>query len=147
MVCNWGMSEKIGPQSFGKNQELMFLGREINKTQTYSEDTAQKIDKEISKLLRDCYQRATDIITEHRDKLNMIAEHLLIEETIDGRDVEEIIEHGRILSEEEREAVDNKNKPAEEKKEPDNTDITENNAEKSVGNESDVEVKKDAEDA
>lgn len=139
MVCNWGMSEAIGPQSFGKNQELMFLGREINKTQSYSEDTAQRIDEEISLLLRNSYQRATDIITENRDKLDMIAEHLLIEETIDGRDVEEIVAHGRVFSEEEREA-------AEEAKKAKSTKTQEKKSE-IVETEPDITEKEDVENA
>ncbi len=109
MVCNWGMSEKLGPQTFGQNQELMFLGREVQRTQDYSEATAQQIDQEVSQLLSNAYERAMSILTGHRDKLNMIAELLLEQETLDGHVVEEIVEHGRVLSEEEREEMDRKN--------------------------------------
>jgi cell division protease FtsH len=106
MVCNWGMSEKLGPQTFGQNQELMFLGREVQRTQDYSEATAQQIDQEVSQLLANAYERAMSILTEHHDKLNMIAEMLLEQETLDGRDVEEIVEHDRVLSEVERAEID-----------------------------------------
>ena len=129
MVCNWGMSDEIGPQSFGQNQELMFLGREINKTQSYSETTAQKIDEEVSLLLRNSYQQATDIINDNRDKLNMIAEHLLIEETIDGRDVEEIVMHGRVFTAEERDAAEEAKKK-EEQQQDDTTDIASSDKDK-----------------
>ena len=104
MICDWGMSQDLGPQAFGENQELMFLGREINRSQNYSEETARRIDNEISTLLRDCHARATAILTEKRDRLDMIAGLLLERETLDGLEVEEIVQYGRILSEEERAA-------------------------------------------
>ena len=118
MVCNWGMSEELGPQTFGQNQELMFLGREVQRTQDYSEYTAQRIDKEVSLLLDNAYGRATSILTEQRDKLNMIAELLIEQETLDGRDVEEIVEHDRVLSEEERDVIDKKKEAEEAAKAP-----------------------------
>lgn len=114
MVCSWGMSKEMGPRAFGENQELMFLGREINRTQDYSESTAIKLDKEIDSLIHNAYEKAKTIITENRDKLELIAQTLLERETLDGRDVEEIVEHGRILSDEERDEIDAKNKPEEE---------------------------------
>jgi len=117
MVCNWGMSEELGPQTFGQNQELMFLGREVQRTQDYSEATAQQIDKEVSHLLGNAYERAMSILTEHRDKLNMIAEMLLEQETLDGRDVEEIVAHGRVLSEDERGEIDRKKEAESQKSE------------------------------
>lgn len=113
MVCNWGMSEELGPQTFGQNQELMFLGREVQRTQDYSESTAQRIDKEISRLLDSAYERAVGILTEYRAKLNMIAAMLLEQETLDGRDVEEIVKHGRVLSEDERDEIDRAKEAAE----------------------------------
>ncbi len=118
MICSWGMSPNMGPQTFGESQDLMFLGREITRTQDYSEETAKKIDVEVNALLRESYQRAREIITGHRDKLDLIANALLERETLDGRDVEEIIEHGRILSEEEREEVDRKKELEKTKQDP-----------------------------
>jgi len=106
MACNWGMIEDLGPQTFGENEELMFLGREVSRTKNFSESTAQKIDIEINGLLRQAYERAKSLIEANREKLTLIAETLLERETLEGRDVEEIVEHGRLLSEEEREAVD-----------------------------------------
>ena len=97
-------------------------------------------------LLRNAYQHATDIINEHRDKLDMIAEHLLIEETIDGRDVEEIIEHGRVFSEEEREAAAEANKTEDEKSQDNAVEIVEH-TEKKVDTEADSKVKEDVENA
>jgi len=106
MICNWGMSEKLGPQTFGQNEELMFLGREVSRSQDYSEETARKIDAEVSGLLARSHKRALDIMTGHRNHLETIASTLLERETLEGRDVEEIVEHDRILSEEEREVID-----------------------------------------
>ncbi len=118
MVCNWGMSDELGMQKFGQNQELMFLGREVSRTQDYSEETARMIDSEVSRLLREAHTQAHEILAEHRDKLDMIAERLLEHETIDGRDVEEIVENGRILSMEEREEIDKKKEAEEAAKNP-----------------------------
>ncbi|MBC8453805.1 cell division protein FtsH, partial [PVC group bacterium] len=106
MVCNWGMSEEIGPQKLGENQELMFLGREVSRTQNYSEATAKKIDEEIYKLLKSSHEKATEILLKYREQLEIIAQRLLDRETIDGRDVEEMVEHGRVLSSEERDKID-----------------------------------------
>ncbi|MDD4870335.1 MAG: ATP-dependent zinc metalloprotease FtsH [Kiritimatiellae bacterium] len=106
MVCDWGMSMEMGPQTYGKNEDLTFLGREITRTQDYSEETAKRIDDEINVLLRQSHDKAKKIVEDNRDKLEMIANLLLERETLDGRDVEEIVKHGRILSEQEREEID-----------------------------------------
>ena len=111
MVCDWGMNENLGPQTFGEHEELLFLGREVSRKQDYSEQTAQKIDQEVNKLLCASYERAREILTVHRGKLEIIAGALLERETLDGRAVEEILEHGRILSEEERDRIDAENEP------------------------------------
>jgi cell division protease FtsH len=106
MVCTWGMSDELGPQTFGEHQELLFLGREVQRSQDYSEDTARKIDAEINRVLRDAHNRARELISTHKEKLQMIAELLLEKETLEGRDVKEMVEQGRILSEEERAEID-----------------------------------------
>jgi len=102
MVCNWGMSETMGPQTFGENQELMFLGREVSRAQDFSEETARKIDAEVSRLLREAYDYARNILIEKRDKLETITSLLLEKETLDGRDVEDLLRDGRVLTPEER---------------------------------------------
>jgi cell division protease FtsH len=102
MVCEWGMSEILGPQSFGEREELLFLGREVSRSQDYSEATAEKIDAEVNRFLREAYDRAIDILKTNRDALELIARNLLERETLDGREVDEIIKHKRILSEVER---------------------------------------------
>ncbi|MBU0678660.1 MAG: ATP-dependent zinc metalloprotease FtsH [Verrucomicrobia bacterium] len=106
MVCEWGMSEMLGPQTFGNREEHLFLGREISKSFEYSDETAQKIDAEVSSIVRDSYDRAKQILVEHRRHLEMLAERLLERETVDGRDVEEIVEYGRVLDEIERAEAD-----------------------------------------
>lgn len=95
MVCDWGMSD-LGPVAFGENQDQVFLGKEINRTQNYSEKTAEKIDNAISKIVNEQFDRATAVIEEHRDALVKIAEALLEYETIEGVHVHEIIKFGEI---------------------------------------------------
>lgn len=102
MVCEWGMSGVLGPQSFGNREEVLFLGREVSRNQEYSESTAQKIDQEVNRLLTEAYQQALDLLRTHRDKLELITRMLIERETLEGREVEELIKHGRILSEAER---------------------------------------------
>jgi len=104
MVCAYGMSDVFGFQSFGDNQETLFLGREVARSQAYSEDTAKKIDEEVERFVNDAYARAVKLIGENRERLERLVEHLLEAETMDGRDVEELLKEGRILSEEERAA-------------------------------------------
>lgn len=105
MVCEYGMSPDIGAQSFGgDNQEMLFLGREITRTQHYSEETARRIDAEVSRLLREAFERAEKLILEHRAQLDLLVGRLLEMETMDGRDVYELIREGRVLTEEERAA-------------------------------------------
>jgi cell division protease FtsH len=102
MVCEWGMSEAMGPQSFGEREELLFLGREVSRSQEFSEETARRIDEEVSRILRECHDRALNLLKVNRDKLDLLAQALIERETLDGRDVAEIVQHGRILSEVER---------------------------------------------
>ena len=84
MVTQWGMSSKLGPRTFGKKEELVFLGRDISETRNYSEATALLIDQEISDLIEVAHERARGIIAEHRDKIDEIAAKLLEVETLDS---------------------------------------------------------------
>lgn len=88
MVCEWGMSEKMGPLAFGKKEEQIFLGREINQHRDYSEQTAIEIDTEVRRIVMDGYQTATRLLTENIDKLKALAEALLERETIGQEEVE-----------------------------------------------------------
>jgi cell division protease FtsH len=91
MVCEWGMSE-LGPLSFGKKEEQIFLGREIAQHRDYSEDTAIKIDEQVKKLVQNGYGRARKVIEEKSDALVRVAETLLEREVLDGAEVKQIIE-------------------------------------------------------
>jgi cell division protease FtsH len=90
MVCEWGMSD-MGPLSFGKRDEQIFLGREISQHRDYSEETAQAIDKEVYRLVSEAHQRALTLLRENEDKLHKMAEALLSEETLDGDAVDSIV--------------------------------------------------------
>src|SRR5690349_18754287 len=91
MVCEWGMSE-LGPLSFGKREEQIFLGREIAQHRDYSESTAIRIDEQVKKLVEYGYQRARRIIEERADALERIALALLEREVLDGAEVRQLIE-------------------------------------------------------
>ena len=97
MVCDWGMSD-MGPVAYGENQDHIFLGKEITRDQNYSEKTAQHIDSEIYKIIEAQHRRSTELITEHREVLEKIAQALLEYETLEGKHVYEIIEFGEIRS-------------------------------------------------
>ncbi len=91
MVCEWGMSDEMGPLTFGKKEEQIFLGREIAQHQDYSEDTAIKIDQEVRRIISTNYERARDAITSHKDALMRMAEELLSREVLDGEQVKKIV--------------------------------------------------------
>jgi len=97
MVCDWGMSI-LGPIAFGQNEDTVFLGREITRSQQHSEETSRVIDAEVKKLIDEQYTRAKEIILAHRVALDKITEALLEFETIDGKHVNEILEFGEIRS-------------------------------------------------
>ncbi|MGD1972747.1 MAG: ATP-dependent zinc metalloprotease FtsH [Desulfobacterales bacterium] len=92
MIRTWGMSEVLGPLSYAKGEEQVFLGREIAQHRDYSEATAQKIDEEVNKLIKDAYQRATDVLNENVDILHKLAELLLEKETVLGKELDELIQ-------------------------------------------------------
>jgi len=91
MVCNWGMSEKLGPVTFGRTVEHIFLGKEMAQQKDYSEATAQLIDQEVTALIKKAEDVARDILQENLDKLHVLAEALLEKEIIDGSEVDKII--------------------------------------------------------
>jgi cell division protease FtsH len=89
MVCEYGMSEKLGPRAFGHKEEMVFLGRDLGEQRNYSEAVAQQIDAEIKELIDNAYARAFEILTHHRDKLTEISEVLMKDETIDAERFED----------------------------------------------------------
>jgi cell division protease FtsH len=91
MVTHWGMSEQLGPVAFRDSEDHPFLGKEITEPRRYSEHTAQVIDEEISRLLRDAYDKARQLLAQNRDKLDALANALEKSETLDDADIEELI--------------------------------------------------------
>lgn len=96
MVCEWGMSDKMGPMSFGRKEEAIFLGKEIQHSPEYSEDTARELDKEVRSIIMQGYDRARKILTENIDTLKNLAEALLEREVLDADDIEKVIK-GEVL--------------------------------------------------
>lgn len=86
MVTEWGMSEAIGPLTFGKRQEHVFLGRDFGEDRNFSEEIASLIDREVRHIVESCYNRAKDLLTTHRDKLENIARELIAKETLDAEE-------------------------------------------------------------
>ena len=97
MVCDWGMTD-LGPVAYGENKDHIFLGQEIERSQNYSEATAQRIDQMIHDIVEEQYERSLEILKQHRTALDLCAEALLEHETIDGKHVQEILEHGEMRS-------------------------------------------------
>ncbi len=98
MVCEWGMSDKMGMVEYGEHEEYVFLGRDISRSRDYSEATAEEIDREVRKFIDEAYDLAKRTLIDHRDHLEAIAKALLEYETLDGSQIREIIEHGRMLN-------------------------------------------------
>src|SRR5439155_6660280 len=97
MVCEWGMSEKLGPLAFGEEQGEVFLGREFNQRQrNFSEATAIDIDSEVRQIVTTQYARAKSLLIEHKDALDRIATALLEWETLDGAEVEVLLNGGKL---------------------------------------------------
>jgi cell division protease FtsH len=94
MVCQWGMSEKLGMVQYGHDSDRMFIGRDMVQRQDYSEFTAQEIDTEVKRIINEAYQRAKTLIDAHRDKLEIIANALLEYESLDGEQVKHIVADG-----------------------------------------------------
>ena len=91
MVCEWGMSDKMGPLTFGKSEEHIFLGREMSRAKDYSEDTAILIDSEIKRIVTDCAGRARQIIETNLEKLHTLARALLERESLNGEEIARLL--------------------------------------------------------
>jgi cell division protease FtsH len=96
MVTEFGMSEKLGPMQFGQSHGQVFLGRDLHNEQNYSDQIAYEIDLEIQRIIKECYEKAKQILTEHRDKLELIAKTLLEVETLDAEQIKHLYEHGTL---------------------------------------------------
>ena len=92
MVCEYGMSDRLGPVALGHKEELVFLGREIGEQKNYSEKVAESIDEEVRRLIDQGYERAESILKEHMEKLHKIAEYLIQNETVEGETLERLFQ-------------------------------------------------------
>jgi cell division protease FtsH len=91
MVTRWGMSERLGPRTFGRSEELVFLGREISETRNYSEKIAEEIDDEVRRLIETAQGRARQLLVKHRPLLDKLATALLEVETLDGEALQQLL--------------------------------------------------------
>jgi len=101
MICQWGMSEELGPMTFGKQEEQIFLGRDIGHTRDYSEQTAIEIDREVRRMLTQAYNTAKGLLTDNEPLLHGLAERLIEKEVVDGDEVMEMLkafQEGRPLN-------------------------------------------------
>jgi cell division protease FtsH len=97
MVCEWGMSDKLGPLAYGKKEEAVFLGRDYgSRQQDYSEQTAEEIDQEVRAIVQRQYVKVKDLLTAERDKLQLLADSLIERETLDAEEIAAVLE-GREL--------------------------------------------------
>ncbi len=99
MVCEFGMSDALGPRNYGSGEQQMFLGREIHRNEVHGDKITQLIDAEIDRILKEAHDSARTILEEHRDKLELIAEVLMTYETVDGDQVMRMLETGEIPDE------------------------------------------------
>ncbi|MGK7345623.1 MAG: ATP-dependent zinc metalloprotease FtsH [Candidatus Nitrospinota bacterium M3_3B_026] len=99
MVCEWGMSDKLGPIAFGQKEEQIFLGREIAQHRDYSEHTAIEIDKEVKKLVYEAYNTAKSLLIEYRDVLDEVMELLLENEVVDGSEIQKMVDERKTSKE------------------------------------------------
>lgn len=95
MVCNWGMSEKLGAAAFDRGEPHPFLGKEMTEPKNFSEDTARMIDEEIRRIINEQDTRTEDLLTSNRDKLDLLAEALLEHEVLDAEEIEKLLENAR----------------------------------------------------
>jgi cell division protease FtsH len=91
MVCEWGMSDKLGPLAYGQKEEEIFLGKQITRQKNYSEDTAIAIDEEIKKVVTTCVKRAEKILTDNIDTLHRLAAALLEREILEAAEIDTVI--------------------------------------------------------
>ena len=111
MICEYGMSEKLGAVTFGHRQDQVFLGRDIGRDKDYSEEVAAQIDSEIRQVIDEAYQGTVKLLQDNIDKLHLIAEALIERETLEGYEVQQLMENGKILPKQEKPAEPPKEEP------------------------------------
>ena len=102
MICEYGMSDNIGPVTFGHRQDQVFLGRDIARDKDYSEEVAAEIDKEVRAFMEDAYAATEKLLSENIDKLHVIAKALIEKETLEEEEINQLVKYGHILSAEEK---------------------------------------------
>lgn len=102
MICEYGMSDNIGPVTFGHRQDQVFLGRDIARDKDYSEEVAAEIDKEVRSFMEDAYAATEQLLSENIDKLHVIAKALMEKETLDEEEINQLVKYGHILFAEEK---------------------------------------------
>ncbi len=105
MICEYGMSENIGPVTFGHRQDQVFLGRDIARDKDYSEEVAAEIDKEVRAFMEDAYAATEKLLTENVDKLHVIAQALMEKETLEEEEINQLVKYGHILTSAEKAAL------------------------------------------
>lgn len=152
MVCEWGMSEELGPLAFGKKEEQIFLGREISQHRDFSEDTARKIDDEVSKIIIKANKRVIKILSDNLDVLKAVADELLEKETIVLADIEDVLDelrpgvYERTQVQEAEKPVAKKVKKASAEKKAAESDTTAEAEEKADASASEAEVAEEGEE-
>lgn len=102
MICEYGMSENIGPVTFGHRQDQVFLGRDIARDKDYSEEVAAEIDKEVRSFMEDAYAATEKLLSDNIDKLHLIAKALMEKETLEEEEINQLVKYGHILTAEEK---------------------------------------------
>lgn len=102
MICEYGMSENIGPVTFGHRQDQVFLGRDIARDKDYSEEVAAEIDKEVRSFMEDAYAATEKLLSDNIDKLHVIAKALMEKETLEEEEINQLVKYGHILNAEEK---------------------------------------------
>lgn len=102
MICEYGMSENIGPVTFGHRQDQVFLGRDIARDKDYSEEVAAEIDKEVRSFMEDAYAATEKLLSDNIDKLHVIAKALMEKETLEEEEIKQLVKYGHILTAEEK---------------------------------------------
>ncbi len=105
MICEYGMSDNIGPVTFGHRQDQVFLGRDIARDKDYSEEVAAEIDKEVRTFMEDAYAATEKLLSDNIDKLHVIAKALMEKETLEEEEINQLVKYGHILSAEEKRAL------------------------------------------
>ncbi|MER3450007.1 MAG: hypothetical protein C4315_09665 [Chloroflexota bacterium] len=106
MVTEFGMSDRLGPRTYGKREGLIFLGRDMNEIRNYSEKIAEEIDAEVDRLILEAHHRAREILLANRPKLDRLAAHLVAHETVEGETLRRLLAEGPVEPEGSRAAAD-----------------------------------------